>query len=285
MVSIWTQSAAVALGQEIISLSRLGGGDFAQAYRGTLADGGSVFIKTHSNPPAGFFSTEAAGLDWLRGSDSVNIPQIYAVSDSPALLVLQWVEAGPPTGSTEAQLGRMLARLHSVNQKEFGRPDARCTGSLGVPNSSCLRWSDFYASQRLLPLAAIACDRKSLPEKSIKAIERIAHNLAQLDVPVEPPALLHGDLWAGNRLVDHNGQSWLIDPAAHHGHREFDLAMMKLFGGFDAECFEAYHEVYALERGWKNRIKLHQLAPLVVHAIKFGGSYVQAVDEVVRTYA
>lgn len=285
MVSVWKQSATVALGQEIISLSRLGGGDFAQAYRGTLADGENVFIKTHSNPPENFFSTEATGLRWLRESGSVNIPQVYAVSDSPPLLVLQWVEAGPPTRSTEVELGRMLAGLHSIDQKVFGRPDGRCTGSLGVPNASCLLWSDFYATQRLLPLAAIACDRKSLAEKSIKAIERIANKLPQLDVPVEPPALLHGDLWAGNRLVDTSGKSWLIDPAAHYGHREFDLAMMKLFGGFDIECFEAYSEVYALDSGWRDRIKLHQLAPLVVHAIKFGGSYVSAVDEVVNSYA
>lgn len=284
MENAWQQSASEVLGQEIIGLSVLSGGDFAQAYRGTLADGQCVFIKTHRDPPDGFFSTEAAGLKWLRDSGVVHVPQVYAVSDSPPLLLLEWVDVGLAGRTTEAELGRMLAALHRIARPSFGRPDNRCTGSLGVPNQAKTQWCEFYASQRLLPLAAIAHDRKSLSDRSIKAIERVANNLAQLNVPAEQPALLHGDLWAGNRLVDTGGKSWLIDPAAHHGHREFDLAMMKLFGGFDQQCFTAYHEVYPLEQGWQQRIKLHQLAPLIVHAIKFGGSYVSAVDEVIRIY-
>ncbi|HAS10233.1 MAG TPA: fructosamine kinase, partial [Acidimicrobiaceae bacterium] len=94
----------------------------------------------------------------------------------------------------------------------------------------------------------------------------------------EPPARLHGDLWAGNRLVDRDGRSWLIDPAAHGGHREFDLAMMRLFGGFGAACFAAYDDVHPLADGWEARVPLHQLAPLVVHAIKFGGGYVAGTE-------
>ena len=102
--------------------------------------------------------------------------------------------------------------------------------------------------------------------------------------PAEPPARLHGDLWAGNRLVDGRGRSWLIDPAAHGGHREFDLAMMRLFGGFDSECFAAYEEVGPLAPGWEERVPLHQLAPLAVHAIKFGGSYVRATVDALAHY-
>ena len=103
-------------------------------------------------------------------------------------------------------------------------------------------------------------------------------------MPDEPASLLHGDLWAGNRLVDRQGESWLIDPAAHHGHREFDLAMMRLFGGYTDQCFAAYDECYPLQAGWAERVLLHQLAPLLVHAIKFGGSYVGAVDQAVKPY-
>ena len=111
----------------------------------------------------------------------------------------------------------------------------------------------------------------------------MAGRLAELGGPPEPPARLHGDLWAGNRLVGSGGESWLIDPAAHGGHREFDLAMMRLFGGFGDACFAAYAEVAPLAEGWQERVPLHQLAPLVVHAIKFGGGYVgasvQALDK------
>ena len=106
----------------------------------------------------------------------------------------------------------------------------------------------------------------------------------QLGAAGEPPARLHGDLWAGNRLVDTQGRNWLIDPAAHGGHREFDLAMMRLFGGFGGECFAVYADEYPLADGWEARVPLHQIAPLVVHAIKFGGSYVSAATAAIARY-
>ena len=106
----------------------------------------------------------------------------------------------------------------------------------------------------------------------------MADRLPELGGPTEPPARLHGDLWAGNRLVGADGENWLIDPAAHGGHREFDLAMMRLFGGFGADCFAAYADVFPLADGWERRVPLHQLAPLAVHAIKFGGAYVGATQ-------
>lgn len=281
----WQNKASQALGQEITGLSAVSGGDFAQAYHARLANGESAFIKTHTDPPANFFSTESTGLRWLRDCGAVNTPEIFAVSDSPAYLVMQWLNTGPPVADTDAALGRMLANLHLGKKAQFGRPDEQPTGSLGVPNKCCDKWSDFYASQRLLPLIEIATDRHSLPEKTLTASDRIAANLDKLNVPAEPPALLHGDLWAGNRLVDSTGQNWLIDPAAHHGHREFDLAMMKLFGGFGDDCFAAYDEIYPLASGWHERIKLHQLAPLIVHAIKFGSGYIPAVVDAVRSYS
>jgi fructosamine-3-kinase len=110
----------------------------------------------------------------------------------------------------------------------------------------------------------------------IRELEAVAVRLPELGGSPEPPARLHGDLWGGNRLVGAGGRSWLIDPAAHGGHREFDLAMMRLFGGFGEDCFDAYAEAWPLSAGWRERVPLHQLAPLVVHAIKFGGGYAAA---------
>jgi fructosamine-3-kinase len=138
----------------------------------------------------------------------------------------------------------------------------------------------------LAPLARLARDGQALPERAIAALERLdAARLAELGGPPEPPARLHGDLWAGNRLVDRAGRSWLIDPAAHGGHREFDLAMMWLFGGFGPACFGAYDEAFPLVVGWEDRVALHQIAPLVVHAVKFGGGYVSAAAEAIARYA
>jgi fructosamine-3-kinase len=166
----------------------------------------------------------------------------------------------------------------------FGREDRRSTGSRGLPNDPCSTWAEFYAQRRLLPLARLAAEADALPARSIAELEHVADRLATFGGPIEPAARLHGDLWAGNRLVDRAGCNWLIDPAAHGGHREFDLAMMRLFGGFSEACHAAYQDVSPLSAGWQERVELHQLAPLVVHAIKFGGGYVAAVDSALSTY-
>lgn len=294
--------AAVAddLGGEVVSVGRLTGGDVAEAVRIDLvADGDgsaprTVFAKTHASPPPNFFSTEAAGLAWLRDARAVAVPEVLAHSDGPpddrgpARLVLEWIEeSGRPTGAhgVEEAFGRDLAALHRAGAPCFGRQDRRTTGSRGLPNEPCATWAEFYATQRLEPLARIARDEDALPGDVIDDLVGLAGRLDQLGVPVEPPARLHGDLWAGNRLVDGDGRSWLIDPAAHGGHREFDLAMMALFGGFGVRAVAAYDEAYPLADGWQERASLHQVAPLVVHAIKFGGGYRAAAAAAIRRHA
>ena len=272
-----------SLGSSVSASAPVHGGDVAIAYRLDLADGRRVFAKTHADPPPHFFGTEAAGLTWLRDAQAVAVPEVLTVSDAPALLVLEWIDRGSPNRATEAELGRALAALHRAGAPSFGREDRRTTGSRGLPNEPTETWTEFYAAQRLLPLARLARDGAALSDAAIGELERLADRLGELGVPDEPPARLHGDLWAGNRIVDRDGCSWLIDPAAHGGHREFDLAMMRLFGGFGQDCFAAYHEVHPLVAGWEARAAVHQLAPLVVHAIKFGGSYVGSTEQALRT--
>ena len=279
-------AVGAGLGATVVAGSPLRGGDVAEAYAVDLDDGRRVFAKTHAQPPANFFSTEAAGLRWLRAAQALPVPEVLAVSDAtPAFLALEWIDVGGGRSeSGEAAFGRRLAALHAAGAPSFGRADARTTGSLGLPNDPCDSWVEFYAERRLRRLARLAADRDALAPASIAALERIAGRLDELGGTAQPPARLHGDLWAGNRLVDREGNSWLIDPAAHGGHREFDLAMMRLFGGFGDACFAAYREAAPLDDGWQDRIALHQLAPLVVHAIKFGGGYVGAVDDALAHY-
>lgn len=270
------------LGVAVSAMRRVGGGDMAEAFMAELADGRRVFAKTHAAPPSGFFSREASDLRWLREPSVLPVPEVLAVSDgAPARLVLEWIESGGRGGSDETAFGRNLAALHQSGAEVFGREDGRTTGSQALPNDPCGTWVEFFADRRLHPLARMAADRNALPARLVAAVEDIAGRLAELGGPPEPPARLHGDLWAGNRMVDADGRSWLIDPASHGGHREFDLAMMRLFGGFGDAAFHAYDEVFPLADGWAGRIGLHQLAPLVVHAIKFGGGYVGAVDDAV----
>lgn len=280
---------AGALGVRVTSAQPLSGGDNARSYRLELADGRSVFAKTQPGAPAGFFTTEAAGLRWLRGAGGLAVPEVLAVSDgdeatgAPNFLVLEWIDAGGGR-SNERAVGVGLAAIHRAGAASFGREDRRTTGSRGLPNEPCDTWVEFYATRRLLPLARIAREASALAPSVIDDLERLATRLDVVGGPPEPPARLHGDLWAGNRLVDRSGESWLIDPACHGGHREFDLAMMALFGGFGSECFDAYDETFPLADGWRDRVALHQVAPLVVHAIKFGGGYRDGARRAIDKY-
>jgi fructosamine-3-kinase len=280
-------AVAAVLGVAVVSATRVHGGDVASSWRIELADGRSVFAKTHPTAPSNFFTTEAAGLRWLADARAVPVPEVLAVRDepSPNLLVLEWIDEDRPAGSAhgEERFGRQLAALHRAGASTFGREDRRTTGSRGLPNEPCATWSEFYATQRLLPLARLASG--VLSAAAIAGLETVADRLERFGAADEPPARLHGDLWAGNRVVDRSGTSWLIDPAAHGGHREFDLAMMRLFGGFGEGCFAAYDEVHPLADGWRERVTLHQIAPLVVHAVKFGGGYVAAATQAIETYA
>jgi fructosamine-3-kinase len=263
-------------------MARLGGGDVAESYRVELDDGRTVFAKTHRAPPPGFFTTEATGLRWLREPDVLPVPEVLAASDGdsghgPALLALEWIEEGG-RASDEAAFGRALARLHRAGLPSFGREDRRTTGSRALPNDPCETWIEFYSTRRLAVLRRLAADSGALSDRSLSMLDDVVERLGELGGPPEPPARLHGDLWAGNRIIDRDGRSWLIDPAAHGGHREFDLAMMRLFGGFGPEAFAAYDDEFPLADGWQARVPLHQLAPLTVHAIKFGGGYAGATE-------
>lgn len=262
--------------------SPLAGGDVASSWRVELADGTTVFAKTHATAPPNFFTTEARSLQWLGEANVIAIPRVLGVRDTqPNVLVLEWIDEGPRR-STSAEFGRALAALHRSGAPSFGRQDGRTTGSRALPNQPCSTWAEFYGTQRLQPLARLAAG--VLADWAIAQLNALVGRLAEFGAADEPPARLHGDLWAGNRLVDHTGTSWLIDPAAHGGHREFDLAMMRLFGGFDDAEFAAYDEVHPLTDGWQERIALHQIAPLVVHAVKFGGGYVGAAERAIATY-
>lgn len=271
---------AEALGIEVVSLRPVPGGDVSQAFRAELADGRVLFAKTHPSPPEGLYSTEALGLEWLRQVDVIGVPAPLAWSDgNPAFLALQWIDTADPLPGTDADFGRALALLHRAGSVCFGRDDGRPTGSLALPNKPCPTWTEFYVTQRLEPLLRIATQRESLPPHALREIDRVIDRIYSLAGPKEPAARLHGDLWGGNRLVDREGRNWLIDPAAHGGHREYDLAMMRLFGGFGADSYDAYDDLFPLMDGWIKRLPLHQLPPLIVHAVKFGGHFVGRVEQ------
>lgn len=251
------------------------GGDIARAYRLDTPEG-PVFLKTHPSPTRLLFEREARGLRALRAAapPELRVPEV--LSASPRGLVLEWIDEGRRSPATEAALGAGLAGLHRRDAPHFGGLDGDESGYLGsvevdlTPSSS---WPEFYLERRVRPLAQRAVAERKVPAEALRLLDALTPRIAELCGPPEPPSLVHGDLWAGNRLVDVSGTSWLIDPAAHYAHREFDVAMMLLFGGFGREAFSAYDEAYPLADGWQQRVPWYQLTPLLVHAILFGGGY------------
>jgi len=250
----------------------LPGGDTCQAQRLTLDDGTDLFTKTLAGAPAGLFEAEAAGLRWLAEAGTVGLPEVIAVS--PSRLVLTWVEPGPATAAAMTRLGRGLAGLHASGAPAFGAPWAGYIGALPLDNAPAGSWAAFYAERRVLPFLRLAVDLGCIDPPDVRSVEDVLDRIEDLAGPPEQPARLHGDLWRGNVLCGRDGQAYLVDPAAHGGHRESDLAMLALFGVAHLDALlAAYEEVAPLAPGWRDRVALHQLHPLLVHAASFGGGF------------
>ena len=259
---------------------RVAGGDINEAYTGVLPDGRRAFVKTRAGAVAGEYAAEAAGLRWL-GEGGALVPEVLEVTDG--YLALAWLEPGRLGPDGEEELGRRLACMHRAGAGTFGATahgGPLRLGSLVLPNDPAADWPTFYAERRLLALI----DRCGLSEAGRAGVERLCSRLGELAGPPEPPARLHGDLWSGNVHAS-GGRPYLVDPAAHGGHREVDLAMLELFGSVPERTLAAYGEVWPLADGRRDRVELWQLFPLLVHAALFGGSYVASAERVARRYA
>lgn len=262
------------LGRPVVATTPVAGGDSCTATRARLSDGSSALVKTKAHAPAGFFETEAAGLRWLAEPGGTPVAQVLAVE--PDCLVLGWVEPARPSAEAAAELGRGLARLHASGDAVWGETPTAAdgfVGSLPLPRKPSPDWPSCYATARVLPYLKLAVDRGHVSPSDAAAVEHVVRRLVDLAGPPEPAARLHGDLWSGNVVWTASGAT-LVDPAAHGGHRETDLAMLALFGlPHLSRVIDAYQEVHPLADGWQERQPLHQLHPLLVHAALFGGHY------------
>jgi fructosamine-3-kinase len=276
-----------ALGDGVSEPRRVGGGDLNDAYAADLDAGRRVFVKTAADAAPGAFAGEARALRWLADAGAISVPRVLAVADEPGaarFLALEWIERGDASATTSEELGRGIAALHGAGAKFFGGEQDLVLGPLTLPNEPLPRWSDFYARRRLEPLARIASERGALPAGTAARLERLIGRLDEIAGPDEPPARLHGDLWSGNVMVAEGGTPYLIDPAAYGGHREVDLAMLRLFGAPEARCFAAYEEIAPLAEGHEERVALWQVMPLLTHAALFGGSWGSSADQAIRHY-
>lgn len=247
------------------------------------------FVKQHPGAPDGYFSWEAAGLRWLSGAHG-GVPCAHIVSVDATSLTLRRLDSVPPTPEAAQTFGRRLAVTHDAGAPAFGAgPDGWDAPGFFGPLEQPLpmsprrhpRWGEFYAKERLIPMAELAAPR--LEPATRQSIESVVARCSAGEYDDDDrPARLHGDLWSGNVMWTPDGVV-LIDPAAHAGHRETDLAMLALFGCpyFD-EILSGYQQVRRLTDGWRHRVGLHQLFPLLAHVALFGKSYARQTDAAAR---
>lgn len=272
------------LGTPIARVARESGGDINCAFRVELGDGTRVFVKTHPNAPGEMFRAEAEGLAFLKETKGLRVPQVLAVgSGQPGFLAMEDLGKGVASPEFDEELGRGLARLHRC-PAPVGLERSNWIGSLPQSNrweGAEDDWAGFYGACRVLPLVERAETRGLLGPELGAALRELVDRLPDLVGPLDPLGRLHGDLWSGNVHVADTGEPCLIDPAVYGGHREVDLAMMRLFGGFSSRVFSAYEEHYPLPEGAAARVPLYQLYPLLVHVCLFGSSYVERVRRAV----
>ena len=251
----------------------------------TLDDGRVVVVKRSDEPGAA--RAEAAGLRWLAAAGNVRVPAVHGHEEG--WLVIDRVPRGRPDPEAAVRFGRDLAALHAAGAPAFGAPPPNgpvdaFIGLAPMRNEPADDWPRWYAEQRVLPYLRRAVDQGTVRAGEATVVERLCEELPGLAGPAEPPARLHGDLWSGNVLWAADGRVWLIDPAAHGGHRETDLAMLGLFGCPHLEqVLDGYREEAPLAEGWRERVGVHRLFPLLVHAVLFGRGYAEQALAVART--
>jgi fructosamine-3-kinase len=265
-----------ALGARAESWDAVSGGDINQAHEARLSDGRMVFVKSNADPPAGMFAAEARGLAWLDQAAALRIPKVLA--QDPDFLVLEHIRPGRRAANHDEILGRGLAALHRAGAQGFGLDHDNFIGRLPQANRPLPTWAEFYRERRLMPQLRLASEGGRATHAMRRGFDNLFARMEDAVGPPEPPARLHGDLWGGNAIVDEHGQPCIIDPAVYGGHREVDLAMMRLFGGFGPRVFAAYEEAYPLAPGHAARVPLYQLYFLMVHVNLFGGSYIASAE-------
>jgi fructosamine-3-kinase len=233
-----------------------------------------------------FFEKEAKGLDLLANAGALKVarPLFDGRFHQQIYVVMEYLEKGEPDPDFWEDFGRRMAALHRNTQAQFGLSYNNYIGKIPQRNTLHDTWPSFFADERIMRLADRAHTHGLLDAAHADQAGRICARLPDL-LPEEEPALLHGDLWNGNFMVHTNGKVALFDPATYYGNREMDIAMSRLFGGFDNRFYGAYHEAWELQPGYAEREPLLQLYPLLVHLLLFGGHYRDEVIGILRRFS
>ena len=261
------------------------GGDINQCYL-LETSRGRFFMKVNASLfGLDFFEKEARGLVILANAGAIRVPRpLYdGKFHQQVYLVMEYLEKGNPSPTFWQDFGSAIASLHKNTEEKFGLTFQNFIGRIHQQNNPHDTWCAFYKNERILFLVEKAQKRKLLTPEEVTLAENICDKFGGI-IPEEKPALLHGDLWNGNFIVQDNGLPAVFDPAVYFGHREMDLAMAQLFGGFDPVFFEAYNASSPLQPGWQKRTDIFQLYPLLVHLLLFGGQYHSQVVGILKKY-
>lgn len=267
---------------EIKSVATVGGGCIANASR-LETDGSPYFLKYGDDEVARTFTGEAAGLEALGAADSpLVVPSVIeaaaASDDRPGFLVMEWINSGRQGRDFWGRFGEGLAELHRSSADEYGFDRDNFIGQLPQQNEWMDRWPSFFREKRLEPQVEMARERGRWQSSWNAPLEALYRRLPDI-VPATPaPSVLHGDLWKGNFMVTAVGDPALIDPATYYGHREADLAMTELFGGYDERFYQAYRAAWSLEPEYETRREVYNLYHLINHLNHFGGGYAGSIE-------
>lgn len=266
----------------VVASSRpVGGGCINNGAVLTTDSGETFFIKINPHAPPDMFAQEAEGLDALRVENGPTLPRVILVGK--VFLLLEDLSPAPRSPDYWEVFGRQLATLHANINPQFGFSHNNYIGSTPQPNPWMGDGYRFFAQHRLVYQAHLARKRGLLSPVDTKKVEQLAHRLEEL-IPAQPASLLHGDLWSGNATTDSQGSPALIDPAAHYGWAEAELAMTTLFGTFPQKFYRAYQEVRPLEQDYRARFPIYNLYHLLNHLNLFGRGYLGQVRAVLRRF-
>ncbi len=272
-------------GCKINTTSSISGGSINEALKLTTSCG-EFFLKYNlADKYPSMFDAELKGIEILAKTHTVKVPKIFVsgVSEPYSYLLMEYEQPAQHTNDYWELFAKQLARLHELKNNLFGLDHDNYIGSLVQSNKTSNDLIYFLITQRFEPLIHIARDNRLFTASDIHYFESVFNKLENL-IPYEEPTLIHGDLWSGNLIVNKQGQPVLIDPAVYYGHREWDIAMTKLFGGFPEKFYSVYNDYNPLIKGWEQRIEINQLYPLLVHVILFGETYVSQVRYIIKKY-
>ena len=270
---------------ELRSSRPLSGGSINEAYKMETTRGVYFMKYNHAGRYPEMFEKEARGLKLLRSADEIRIPEVIGTGEAGnySFILLEYIDPAPKTNDFWQHFGTALAKLHKTFGDRFGLDHDNYIGSLYQKNDFHNDWTGFFIEERLQPMIRMAREDGQVDSGTVKKFDHLFTILDSI-FPKEPPSLIHGDLWSGNYMVDDRGEACILDPAVYYGSREMDIGMSRLFGVFGEDFYRAYNEEYPMEPGWRERVDICNLYPLMVHVNLFGQGYLGSVLSILRRF-